>query len=132
MVLWRGYTCIKLFDIEGQHLSDLKVPPEKHAAATANDEEAILLLSEQNKILILDIRTNKLSVKQTIELDEAFNTEYVTTFQDKIVLSCWCYPACVKIIDKAGKLLLSSSIDDVYYTPFKSASCIVSFCEDML
>ena len=46
------------------------------------------------------------------------------------MLSCWCYPACVKIIDKAGKLLLSSSIDDEYYTPFKSASCIVSFCED--
>ena len=34
------------------------------------------------------------------------------------------------MIDRAGKLLWSSSIDDIYYTPFKSASCIVSFCED--
>ena len=130
VILWRDYTCIKMFDIEGQHLSDLEVPPGKHDVATANDEEAILLLSEQSKVLILDIRTNELSVKQTIELDEAFNAEYVTTFKDKIVLSCWCYPTCVKMIDRAGKVLWSSSIDDTYYTPFKSASCIVSFFED--
>ena len=62
VIHWRDYTCIKMFDIEGKHLSDLEVPPVKHDVATANDEEAILLLSEQSKVLILDIRTNKLSV----------------------------------------------------------------------
>ena len=106
----RGCTIIKLFDIEGQHLSDLVVSSGQHHITTVNDEEAILLHWSENKIFILDISSAQLSVKQLIEIDTSLNAKYVTAFQDKIILSCWCYPS-VNMIDRTGKIIWSSRVE---------------------
>ena len=52
---WQGYTYIKMYDIEGQHLSDLAIPEGDYNITTANEEEAILLHWPDTKILIVDI-----------------------------------------------------------------------------
>ena len=128
---WQGYTCIKMFDIEGQQLSDLAIPAGDYDITTANEEEAILLHWPETKILIVDISTVEMSVKQKIEIDGSLNAKYVAAFQDKIILSNWCYPRSVKMIDRSGNLIWSRSLDIIHMCPFyEVAPCIVSFFED--
>ena len=128
---WQGYTCIKMLDKEGQHLSDLAVPEGDYDITTANEEEPILLHWPDTKILIVDISTAEMSVKQKIEMDGSINAKYVSAFQDKIILSYWCYPSSVKMIDRNGNLIWSRSLDIIHMCPFfEVAPCIVLFFED--
>ena len=122
----RVFSFIKMFDIEGHYLSEIVVSIGQHQITTVNDEEAILLHWSENKIFILDISSNQLSVKQQIEIDTSLNAKYVTAFQDKIILSCWCYPASINMIDRTGRIIWSSRVDDINNRPFKSPSSIVS------
>ena len=128
----RGYTYVNMLDIEGNHLSHLIIPPGPHHITTVSEEEALLLQWADNIILILDISTMEMSVKQKIELDASFNARYITAFQDKIILSCWCYPGTVKMIDRTGKIVWSSIIEDIQVNnrSFKNASCIIAFSEE--
>ena len=126
----QDYTFVKMFDIEGKHLSDLAIPPGDYRITTANEEEAILVLWPETKLLIVDISSTEMSVKQTIEMDGSLNAKYVTAFQDKIILSYWCYPKHVKMFDRTGNFIWSRRFEDKHSPYFRNASCIVSFFED--
>ena len=129
---WRCYTCIKMYDIEGHHLSDIAIPQGDYDITAANEEEAILLQWPKTKLLIVDISTTDMSVKQKIEMDGSPAARYVTAFQDKIILSCWCYPKYVKMFDRTGNLIWSRRIENINRpdTCTRNASCIVSYFED--
>ena len=72
-----------------------------------------------------------MSVKQKIEMEGSLNAKYVSAFQDKIILSYWCYPRSVKMIDRTGNLIWSRNLDIIPMCPFfEVAPCIVSFFED--
>ena len=127
---WRGYTCIKMYDIEGQHLSDLAIPPGDYDITTANEEKAILLQWPITKLLIVDISSTEMSVKQKIEIDRSLCAKYVTAVQDKFILSCCTYPKYVKMFDRTGNLIWSRRIENIHSSYIRNASCIVSYFED--
>ena len=126
----RGYSYVTMFNIEGHHLSDLAIPSADYDITTANEEEAILLHWPKTKILIVNISTTEMSVKKTIEMDSSLNAKYVTAFQDKIILSYWCYPKHVKMFDRSGNFIWSRKFEDKHSPYFRNASCIVSFFKD--
>ena len=128
--VWQGYTCIKMYDIEGQHLSDLAIPPGDYDITTANEEEAILLQWPITKLLIVDISSTEMSVKQQVEIDRSLCARYVTAVQDKLILSCCTYPKYVKMFDRTGNLIWSRRIENIHSSYIRNASCIVSYCED--
>ena len=126
----RGYSYLKMFNIEGQHLSDLDIPSADYDITTANENEAILLQWPKTKLLIVDISTTEMFVKNTIEMDGSLAARYVTAFQDKIILSYWCYPKHIKMFDRTGNFIWSRRFEDIHRPYFRNASCIVSFFED--
>ena len=118
---WQGYTFIKMYDIEGHHLSDLEVPPGDYDITTANEEEAILLQWPITKLLIVDISSTEMSVKQKVEIDRSLCAKYATAVQYKLILSCCTYPKYVKMFDRTGNLIWSRRIENIHSSYIRNA-----------
>ena len=123
-------TIVKLFDREGQFLCEHVVSAGPHKITMANDDEALLLLWAENIIIIYDITSDWMKIKGTIKTDVLYNAKFIAAFQDKLILSCWDFPVSVKMIDRTGKLLWTSSIFDMASPPFIGVSSIVVFFEE--
>ena len=110
---------IKMFDEEKQFMTSYIVTWESvyFFIAVIDNEELVVSLSGDKKLLILLLNPNKIKMKQTIRVKEPMAS--VSTFEDKIIALTFTGSA-VSLLNRKGNILWSKCLDvyrssNIYY-----------------
>lgn len=105
---------IKLFDNDGKILSTLKINlfSGPYAVAAISNDEAVCTVMPDSEIYILDIKDNKLAIKDTIRVLPRSWVSDVSVYGDKFIVTNGTRPLSVQLIDRQGMVIWSRQKDD--------------------
>lgn len=123
---------IKLFDNDGKILSTLKINlfNGPHAVAAISNDEAVCTVMPDSEIYILDIRDNKLAIKDTIRVLPRSWVSDVSVYGDKFIVTNGTRSLSVQLIDRQGMVIWSRQKDDHGVPLMKNNVRLTSFIEE--
>ena len=105
---------IKLFDSGGKILATLKINlfHGPFSVGVISNDEAVCTVVPESEIYILDIKDNKVAIKDTIRVLPRRWVSDVSVHGDKFIVANGTRPISIELIDRQGKVIWSRQRDD--------------------
>ena len=122
---------IKLFDKDGNILDTLKINlfngPDK--IAVISNDEAVCTVTPDSEIYIIDLKDNKLFIKDTIRVIPRSWVSDISVHGDQFIVANGTIPMSVQLIDRQGKVYWSRQRDAFGQQLLATYSRLTSFTE---